>query len=323
MGAAYTIYCNNPEDFLGVWFYDWRKHVFEHLAERLSALGSPTAVEVRDWFEAYHPATGVERIRVRDSIGILQNLVTGEYHAMCCHDQLVPDDFDVLLDDPRCLTILKCQYRSKVFSAPRYEKVKAWTYFDRYWPTNEATIIGSRDVPRISEQLYFRGADWGVRGKILHELADRGVIDQDFEIIEYDRYFREKVSHRMMLSLPGVADLCNRDVECFGAGVCVLRPTLRTEMHDPLVPDYHYIAVDTRCSAVPPETVADRIEKRYREVADDRDLIEFVIGNAARWYDANVRIEPALKLTTALLGFDDTERRTNLEEAAHTDSASC
>jgi hypothetical protein len=108
----------------------------------------------------------------------------------------------------------------------------------------------------------------------------------------------------VILSLPGMADLCNRDVESFASGTCVLRPKLRNEFYNELIPDYHYISVDTKYYKIDPVEVADKIEQRFREIADDHEFIEFVVKNAARWYDENVRLGPAMKLTAQLLDLD-------------------
>ena len=127
-------------------------------------------------------------------------------------------------------------------------------------------------------------------------------MNADFRIIDFDAYFRESCQHRVILSLPGMADICNRDVECFGSGACILRPRLLNEFHNELIPDYHYISVNTRYWKIDPVEVADNIEKRFREVMDDPAYIESVARNAAQWYDENVRIDAAMKLTSQLLG---------------------
>jgi hypothetical protein len=110
-----------------------------------------------------------------------------------------------------------------------------------------------------------------------------------------------------MLSLPGMADVCNRDIECFGRGTCVLRPRMRNQFHDVLIPDHHYVSVDVQLSGSDPVEVADRIERRFREIAHDHAFIASVAGHAARWYDDNVRGDVPMKLTARLLGFEADE----------------
>lgn len=301
MSQGYTIYRDNPGTFLGEAFYDWRSHAFEELARHLRSQGVDVKVEDRSSFDVLVGPAEKKRIAIRDSLALMQQDHTGEYYVLDCHDLIKTDDLELMVRDPRCKRILKCQYRAKVFTEPLYRKVGPWIYFDRFWPKNEAQIVSYRSVPRTSDALYFRGADWGKRGAILTELSKRGVISSDFQIISSDEYFRESIAHRVMLSLPGMADICNRDVECFGSGTCVLRPRLRNEFHNPLIPDHHYISVNVPHNASPAE-IADGIERRFKDTIDDRAYIEFIAGNAARWYDENVRLDAAMELTGQLLG---------------------
>lgn len=301
MTDRYSIYRHNPGAFLGEEFYDWRSHVFEELAEYLRALGVGIKLEDRTSFEVRLNRSEKKSIAIRDSLAIMQNDRSGEYYVLDCHDLVKTDDLELMVRDDRCMRILKCQYRARVFREVAYEKVRPWTYFDRFWPSNETKITSVRSIVRTSDSLYFRGADWAERGRVLEELSRRGLINSDFRIIDSDDYFRESTAHRVMLSLPGMADLCNRDVECFGSGTCVLRPKLRNEFHNPLIPNHHYVSVDTQYRNVDPVKVADRIEQRFREIADDHAYIEFVTENAARWYDENVRRDAAMKLTWELL----------------------
>jgi len=297
------MYSNNPENFLGESFYDWRKYVFQNTANFLRSRGLDVKQEEKESFEVLLGPSEKRQIIIRDSLAILQNDETGDYYALDCHDIAKTDELKLIVRDSRCKKVLKCQYRTEVFSKAVYQKVRRWTYFDRFWPKNEKRLVESRNIRRTSNSLYFRGADWAKRGRILDELSKRGVIPSDLEIIDFDAYFREACRHRVILSLPGMADLCNRDVESFASGTCVLRPRLRNEFHNELIPDYHYISVDTKYYKVDPIEVADKIEKRFREIADDDAYLEYVAKNAAKWYDENVSLDAAMKLTAKLLGF--------------------
>ena len=302
--GTYTIYKHHPPTFLGEPFYDWRKYVVERLARYLCARGVRVMVEDRQSFEVTAGSLERASIPIRDSLAILQHDQTGEYFALDFHDWIKTPELDRLVDDRRCKVILKAQYRPKAFEPARYEKVRPWTYFDRFWPQYEERMVAGRSEPRTCDALYYRGADWAKRGPVLEELSRRGVIPADFGIVGFDRYFRESAAHRVMLSLPGMADVCNRDIECFGRGTCVLRPRMRNQFHDVLIPDHHYVSVDVQLSGSDPVEVADRIERRFREIAHDHAFIASVAGHAARWYDDNVRGDVPMKLTARLLGFE-------------------
>ena len=301
MRDGYTIYRYNPGTILRIAFYDWRGRVFEMLAQHLSALGVPVRVEERATFEV-HERGAPRRMPLPDSLAIMQHERSGEYYVLDCYDLVRSDELELLVRDPRCRRILKAQYRSSAFARPGYEKVRPWTYFDRFWPEVEEAMVAVRARARRTDTLYFRGSEWGERGRVLEILRDRGLIAREFDRIEFDDYFRESSRHAVMLSLPGVADACNRDIEGFARGACVIRPRMRTEFHDPLVPDHHYVSVDVRLRGTDPVVVADALESRFREVVANPDYRAAVGRNAAQWYDANVRLAPAMELTTRLLG---------------------
>jgi hypothetical protein len=305
---SYTILKNNPGTFFGEPFYDWRGHICLELARHLRARGTAVAVEEEQVFEVRIDPSVTAAIPVRDSLAIVQCDQTGEYSVLDFHDWIVTADLDLLVRDARCRRILKCQYRTGALARPGYEKVRPWTYFDRFWPEHEARLVAARGVPRTSDALYFRGADWAERGPALDELSRRGVIGPEFGIVGFEQYFRESAPHRIMLSLPGMADVCNRDIECFGRGTCVLRPRIRNRFHNDLVPDHHYISVDVDVRTTDPLEVADRVERRFREVAGDHAYLAAVARHAARWFDDNVRVDAAMTLTAELLGLATEER---------------
>jgi hypothetical protein len=217
---------------------------------------------------------------------------------------VITDELDLFVRDDRCKKVLKCQYRARTLKGPGYEKVVPWTYFDRYWPQKEAQFLASRNISRGIDLMYFRGADWDRRASILNELRNRGLTNPDFTVVPYSDYVRESSQYRIMLSLPGLAEFCHRDIECFGSGACVLRPRLLNEFHDSLIPDHHYVSVDVDYRRDGLAVVVDGIERRFREVINDQDYLEFVAANAAQWYDANVRVGGAMELTTRVLGLD-------------------
>jgi hypothetical protein len=303
-GESYTIFKHHPPTFLGEPFYDWRKYVLGRLARYLCARGIQVTVADRTSFDVQAGSSAPRAMPIRDSLAILRHDQTGDYFALDFHDWVTTPELDRLVGDSRCKLILKAQYRAKVLDLARYEKVRPWTYFDRFWPQYEERMVAERTAPRPADLLYYRGADWEGRRPVLDELSRRGVIGADFGIVGFARYFHESASHRVMLSLPGMADVCNRDIECFGRGMCVLRPRMQNQFHDTLIPDHHYVSVDVQMKGTDPIEVADRLERRFREVADDPTFIASIVKHAARWYDDNVRADAPMKLTALLLGFE-------------------
>jgi hypothetical protein len=307
-----TIYRNTPGAVAGASFYDWRKYLFEALARRLRRCGREVDVVDSETFRV-QPADAVAMtIKIRDSLAILCDGDDEGYSVLDCHDFVETDELKFFVGDERCRKILKCQYRAAALKGPHYDKVVPWTYFDRFWPRKRSLLAASRKVVRGIDRMYFRGADWDRRGEILNELRRRGLTNPDFRTLDYSDYVREARNYSVMLSLPGMGDLCHRDIEWFGSGACVLRSRLENEFHDNLIADVHYVSVDVDYRNASAAVVADSIEKRFRGIVRDREYMEFVGANAARWYDANVRLDSAMDLTVRLLGLEERAHHPNV-----------
>jgi hypothetical protein len=83
--------------------------------------------------------------------------------------------------------------------------------------------------------------------------SDIIIIDknQDDQNLDYIDYLKEMKKYKAALSLPGGTEICNRDIECFGIGVPVIRPSLQINFEDPLRPNYHYISFYQPCDYTP------------------------------------------------------------------------
>lgn len=281
------------------WYIDWRQQFFVRFARFLERSGLRIRVVNSRRPPPEHP---LGDHALRDFLGLLRNEESGEYQAFDCCDFIDYPQLKALLANPRCTRILKCQYLPSVFGT--HAKVHPWTYFDMRWPALQPEVAALRSRPRRRRRLFFRGNPRLQRGAILKSLQEWKLIGRDIGEIAYDDYMGELSRHRLALSLPGEGDLCNRDMECFGAGTCVLRPLFRVATHSPLLPDVHYVAVDTDIGKDGCRKAAQRIASRYEEVIGQQGFLKRVAANAASWYDENVREQAALALTAKLLGLE-------------------
>lgn len=308
LSDTYTLYKNDYRIRFKVqerWdftYYDWRHSFFFLFVDSLRDKGYVIKVREIDSFPVSTGNNAKKRVKIWDSAAVLRNDRTKQYHVIDCSDSAKFDDLEGFFQDTDCKKILKSQYNKRLHGD--IGKIVPWTYFDRFWPEKEEQFLSFRRLPRKRRPLYFRGADWGFRKGILDELVRRKVTNPDYETVEFDEYIKEVSSHLIWLSLPGYADFCNRDVEGFACGACVLRPLLRNQFHDPIIPDHHYISVDIKDEDwhMDPAILADRFEKRYYEVVEDDQLLESVSKNAAKWYDENVSTKAIMTLTDKLLG---------------------
>lgn len=114
--------------------------------------------------------------------------------------------------------------------------------------------------------------------------------------VMYDNYLQESMLYKLVLGFGGgggytCGDFCLRDIEMFGLGIPMLRPTYVVETKNPLIPNVHYIAVDAefddKFKYSNPEKLSDDIKKRYYEVINDSDFLQEVSNNAREWYLEN------------------------------------
>ena len=284
----------------------WEYEIFLALADYLRSRGLKVTVEEVHSFALKHIFLQ-KSARLHHALAVLQHDHSGAFYVLDGSDWVTPFDIDLqdFARDRRCKVILKCQYRPEPYDRYPLTKVKPWTYFETHALQLQPQLAALRAVPkRRGETLFFRGnTSWEGRGPILECLSRRGLVNPDYETwVPYEPYLRELAGYKMVLGLPGMGHLCHREIEAFGVGTPVLMPRLKSVLHDPLIPDHHYMSVDVDTLTDTPEHVAGEIEARFRQVIDDPAYLDFIAGNARRWYEANVRFPNSLALTVRLLG---------------------
>jgi len=190
--------------------------------------------------------------------------------------------------------------------------VYPFTYFP-YRLGDEACDLDQYYNTRIP--IEFRPTALGFRGMIYGNrlYTSQLISEPDIEItgnlLEFNMYFQEMASLTCVLSLSGMGEICNRDIEAMAVGTPVLRPALAdSECDDPLIPDYHYIAFDYERSPITVRQnfgdplgndfslVAESLVRRWNEVKTDYEFLEFVGENARQWYLRNGTVEGHTKL---------------------------
>ena len=147
----------------------------------------------------------------------------------------------------------------------------------------------------LKDKLYFRGTVYPQRACIMMlQKKYPNEVSINLGRLPFEQFIGELASQKLVLGL-GMnigGDICFRDIEMFGIGVPLLRPRLRVEQHDPLIPDVHYVSVDIDLDPyylVPydHEAVADAMLKRHKEVIDDDVFLKEIADNAREWYIRN------------------------------------
>lgn len=190
------------------------------------------------------------------------------------------------------------------------KNIVAGLYPETVWQlgTNYDMIQTHRQSIKLDSRLYWRGSLYnsgvdprylGVRKSL--ELLPNHLTESELYFgagpIPFEHYLQESVQFELALSIGGgggalCGDLCFRDIEMFGIGIPLMRPTLMVETSDPLIPDFHYVAVDAAYDAeyryANPDDLSKRIAARYHEVIGNKEFLEFVKNNAKNWYENNI-----------------------------------
>jgi hypothetical protein len=304
--AEYRLFVDSREK--GWWEYP----VFIELLRHLEALGLRVSFEPIEKFEL-HLLFVRRSVAMRHWVAIIQRVETGKFWMLDCSDWVTPFDLNIqeFALDNRCQAILKCQFRREPYQLGPLRKIRPWTYFEQNAPLFQRKIIDLRARPRSRDGLFFRGNPaYEGRAAILRALKDSGIVSPSVVSIPYMAYLDEMAQHRIALALPGMGNICHREIECFGSGTPVLMPKLKNTLNDPLIPNFHYISVGTDTGTDTAAVVAERILHRFREIVQWPDYLEFVARNAMAWYDANVRFPASLDLAVKLMGLELPKRTT-------------
>lgn len=156
--------------------------------------------------------------------------------------------------------------------------------------------IRRKYIKQYIDQFIFRGncinADRKAVGLLQNEPTFTGG--------EYiPNYFETIINYKVGLSIPGTGEFCYRDVEYMAIGIPMMRFKYFGEWNPPLIPNYHYISIDRidlpedknfnggtiareRCAT---QIHADAYVKRFKEVKDDQEFLNFISDNARKYYN--------------------------------------
>jgi len=179
-------------------------------------------------------------------------------------------------------------------------------HFETMWQlgiTNYDAVQEYRNNINLDKRLLWRGSLYTNNPK-MPEFGGRAYIPMVAQLlasnfafgaqpVSFDDYINE-AAHFKLILCSGVGggytcgDYCFRDAEMYGLGIPTIRPQYAIDSYIPLIPNHHYISVDTEFDEKfrykHPEKLAQRIADRYQEVIDDEDYLKYIADNARNWY---------------------------------------
>lgn len=189
-------------------------------------------------------------------------------------------------------------------------------YYNPYFDCCYNNMDEISKLSHKNDELFFRGWMWDSRKLMTDNLNQSDIIiidkNQDNQNLDYIDYLTEIKNYKAALSLPGGTEICNRDIECFGIGVPVIRPSLQIKFEDPLIPNYHYISFYQPCDYTPIgypsyrsyEDFKKNLIYTWNKVKNDKEYLSFVSQNAKDWFDKNCKMESNLKFISKKINLD-------------------
>lgn len=215
---------------------------------------------------------------------------TGEFYILSVSDRLSTAILNEH-NNPSLKKVLLSQFNYdylKHHIKDSIEKYNPWIYFPQEVFDYEKFYEKRKTFNTFIDKMYFRGS---LGERPITKFFDKKYVEGFGPI---SNYFDDLIKYKIGLSIAGVGELCYRDIEYMCIGVPFLRFEYLSELNPKLIPNYHYISVN-RPNDIPShnELSTDRlglekhaklIEKRFLEVKDDLDFLEFISKNAREYY---------------------------------------
>jgi hypothetical protein len=123
------------------------------------------------------------------------------------------------------------------------------------------------------------------------QLREAGIVSKEAPLLCIEDYCQMAINYKMGLAMAGVAEVNFREIEYMAIGVPLIRMEYMTQLDPPLIPNYHYIAVDRKnfpwdmyCDRNGGLEYVEAYKKRFYEVKDDKEFLSFVAKNARDYY---------------------------------------
>jgi len=215
-----------------------------------------------------------------------------------------------LCDHPKFIGAVVGQYNPNIWNS---KNIKAGIYPESIWDfgsLNYESVQEYRKNIKLNPQLYWRGSLYNTNNygeycgarKAIELLPN--ILKDNFYFgdhpISFDSYINEVINFKLALSIGGgggfinakCGDICFRDIEMFGLGIPLIRPKYITELSDPLIPNYHYISVDSEFDEIfkylNHNELAKKTSERYLEVINNENYLNQISYNAREWYNNNI-----------------------------------
>lgn len=155
------------------------------------------------------------------------------------------------------------------------------------------------------DKMVFRG-NKTIRPVI--DFFDSDVLDGPNTYNTINSYLDNIVNYKVGLSIGGIGEYCYRDFEYMGLGIPMIRAEYNSKSLIPLIPNYHYIALDRdscglcahkwdlrATDRISEKEYTDAITKKFKHIKDNKELLNFISYNAKQYFEQYIKIDMAIK----------------------------
>lgn len=196
------------------------------------------------------------------------------------------------------------------------DKVRPWIFL----PFSEFDYDHYRELRKsktdFDNKIFYLGSGIDSYRKCVMEVEERGYLQKSGSN-GFETYLNKMISSKIGLSHyldldkyrtpfdhPG--EFCYRDIEYMSVGLPYIRIEYKDSVHDPLIPNYHYISIPREDAYIAWEEnrekgVAELYIKKYLDVINDDKFLDYISKNQIEWFDRNIKSPNIEKLTFELL----------------------
>ena len=254
---------------------------------------------------------------------VIENLETGEtkllsfteyFNSYACHIAKSENCSKTLLAHFNWQNIYYWMKRDNAINM--MDKVKPWIFL----PYAEFNVMDYREkrnsINEFNDKMFWLGSGVDEYRKMIRIVEQKGFLQQ-INNTSHVNYLEKLINSKIGLSYyldldkyntpydhPG--EFCYRDIEYISLGIPFIRIEFKDVTHNPLLPNHHYISIPREHAYVSyekngDEGVADLYIKRYMEVINDEDYLNYVSKNQLKWAENNIINDSKEKLTFDLL----------------------
>jgi hypothetical protein len=189
--------------------------------------------------------------------------------------------------------------------------LKSSTYYPFYARTNYDYFYHLRQWSNYEDLIDMMFCLTSTGRDDVPRLRDAGLCSPSPGPLNIDDYLNMAIKYKVGFSVHGVAEVCHREFDYMAIGLPNLRLEYMTQLDPPLIPDYHYISVprdnfpwDGHAHRVGGPEYIEAYRKRFYEVKDDFDFLQFIAKNGRDYYEKYCSPQNRLSYILNLLNID-------------------